>query len=164
MKKSYFDRFEEYVLVGGLAVLVFLVFLQVVMRFCFRMSLTWSEEIARFLFLWLVWLGAAYAAKRQAHLKIEAFIQKLSSKNRENIDIVALLIWIAFSAFLVWKGGELAMMLFRRRQLSPVLEIRMAWAYAAVPVGAGLMLLRLLGQLRRTLREKTSRASAEVSK
>ncbi len=164
MKKSVFDRFEEYVLVGGLAVLVFLVFLQVVMRFFFRMSLTWSEEIARFLFLWLVWLGAAYAAKRQAHLKIEAFIQKLSSKNRENIDIVALLIWIAFSAFLVWKGGELAMMLFRRRQLSPVLEIRMAWAYAAVPVGAGLMLLRLLGQLRRTLREKTSRTSTEVSK
>ena len=160
--KSFFDRLEEYILVGGLAVLVFLVCLQVTMRYFFHTGLTWSEEVARFLFLWLVWLGAAYAAKRGSHLMIEAFVQKLSPKSRSNVELVALLIWIVFSAFLTWKGAELTMILVKRRQLSPILEIRMAWAYAAVPVGAGLMLLRLLARLARTLRERTG--ATEVSR
>ena len=160
--KSFFDRLEEYILVGGLAVLVFLVCLQVTMRYFFHTGLTWSEEVARFLFLWLVWLGAAYAAKRGSHLRIEAFVQKLSPKSRSNVELVALLIWIVFSAFLTWKGAELTMILVKRRQLSPILEIRMAWAYAAVPVGAGLLLLRLLARLARTLRERTG--ATEVSR
>lgn len=161
--KSFFDRLEEYILVGGLAVLVFLVCLQVTMRYFFHTGLTWSEEVARFLFLWLVWLGAAYAAKRGSHLRIEAFVQKLSPKSRSNVELVALLIWIVFSAFLTWKGAELTMILVKRRQLSPILEIRMAWAYAAVPVGAGLMLLRLLTRLARTLRERVA-GNTEVSR
>lgn len=161
--KSFFDRLEEYILVGGLAVLVFLVCLQVTMRYFFHTGLTWSEEVARFLFLWLVWLGAAYAAKRGSHLRIEAFVQKLSPKSRSNVELVALLIWIVFSAFLTWKGAELTMILVKRRQLSPILEIRMAWAYAAVPAGAGLMLLRLLTRLARTLRERVA-GNTEVSR
>ena len=155
--KSFFNRLEEYILVGGLAVLVFIVCLQVTMRYFFHTGLTWSEEVARFLFLWLVWLGAAYAAKRRTHLRIEAFTQKLSSNVRRKVDFIALLIWIAFSAFLTWKGAELTMILFRRRQLSPILEIKMAWAYAAVPIGAGLMLLRLLAQVGPALRGEEGR-------
>lgn len=155
--KSFFNRLEEYILVGGLAVLVFIVCLQVAMRYFFHTGLTWSEEVARFLFLWLVWLGAAYAAKRRTHLRIEAFTQKLSPNVRRKVDFIALLIWIAFSAFLTWKGAELTMILFRRRQLSPILEIKMAWAYAAVPIGAGLMLLRLLAQVGPALRGEEGR-------
>lgn len=155
--KSFFNRLEEYILVGGLAVLVFIVCLQVTMRYFFHTGLTWSEEVARFLFLWLVWLGAAYAAKRRTHLRIEAFTQKLSPNVLRRVDFIALLIWIAFSAFLTWKGAELTMILFRRRQLSPILEIKMAWAYAAVPIGAGLMLLRLLAQVGPALRGEEGR-------
>ncbi len=157
-----FDKLEEYLLVGSLAVLVFLVFLQVVMRYFFAMSLTWSEEIARFLFLWMVWLGAAYAAKRRAHLKIEAFTQKLSPRNKKRIDLLSLVIWILFTIFLVWKGGQLTAHLIRRDQLSPVLGISMAWIYAAVPTGAGLMLFRLLFQLREALASFRDGPSGEV--
>ncbi|NLM72076.1 MAG: TRAP transporter small permease [Synergistaceae bacterium] len=149
--KSFLDRLEEHILVAGLAVLVFIVCLQVTMRYFFHTGLTWSEEVARFLFLWLVWLGAAYAAKKRAHLRIEAFTQKLSPAVRRKADFIALIIWIAFSAFLTWKGTELTMILIKRRQISPILEIRMAWAYAAVPVGAGLMFIRLLAHLKAEL-------------
>lgn len=157
-----FDKLEEYLLVSSLAVLVFLVFLQVVMRYFFGMSLTWSEEIARFLFLWMVWLGAAYATKRKSHLKIEAFTQKLSPQNKKRIDLLSLVIWILFTVFLVWKGGELTAHLVRRSQLSPVLGISMAWIYAAVPTGAGLMLLRLFFQLREALTTDKDTPSGEV--
>jgi len=161
--KGFFDKFEERLLLSALATIVFLVFLQVVMRYFFQKSLTWSEEVSRFLFLWMVWLGAGYAAKRRAHLKIEAFLSKLSPDNRRKVDLLSLTIWILFCVFLVVKGGQLTFLLFKRHQLSPVLEIPMAWAYMAVPVGSGLMLLRLLRQFMQTLKDaKTGRREKEM--
>ena len=150
--KKILKNLEEYLLISSLGLLVFLVFLQVVMRYFFQRSLTWSEEIARFLFLWMVWLGAALATKYDRHLKIELFLGKMSNSLRKKVDIVSMLIWISFSFFLFWKGAELTKVLIYRHQLSPVLEIPMACAYAAVPAGAGLMLLRLLVQLKQKLR------------
>ncbi len=155
--KSFFDKFEERLLISGMAAIVIIVFLQVIMRYFFQKSLTWSEEIARFTFLWMVWLGAGYATKKRAHIKIEAFVSKLSSPLREKINFTALIIWVLFAFFLVFKGGQLTYLLFKRHQLSPVLEIPMAWAYMAVPAGSGLMLLRLLRQLPEALKDLRAR-------
>ncbi len=145
--KNFFSRFEERALIGGLWVLLLMVFFQVVLRYFFRITWNWIEEVARFLFLWMVWIGAGYAAKCRAHLKIEAFTALLPASLRSKVDLLSLLIWIAFAAFLAWTGGALTLILFKRQQLSPVLQIPMAWAYAAVPAGVGLMLFRLLEQL-----------------
>ena len=145
--KNFFSHFEERALIGGLWVLLLMVFFQVVLRYFFRITWNWIEEVARFLFLWMVWIGAGYAAKCRAHLKIEAFTAMLPASLRSKVDLLSLLIWIAFAAFLAWTGGALTLILLKRQQLSPVLQIPMAWAYAAVPVGVGLMLFRLLEQL-----------------
>jgi TRAP-type C4-dicarboxylate transport system permease small subunit len=144
--KSFLDRFEERALIAGLWALLIMVFVQVVLRYFFRITWNWIEEVARFLFLWLVWIGAGYAAKCRGHLRIEAFVSKLSPGARSWVEGLSLAIWIAFAAFLTWTGGQLTWMLIKRNQLSPVLQIPMAWAYASVPVGMGLMLLRLLQQ------------------
>ena len=145
--KNFFSHFEERALIGGLWVLLLMVFFQVVLRYFFRITWNWIEEVARFLFLWMVWIGAGYAAKCRAHLKIEAFTAMLPASLRSKVDLLSLLIWIAFAAFLAWTGGALTLILLKRQQLSPVLQIPIAWAYAAVPVGVGLMLFRLLEQL-----------------
>lgn len=145
-------------MIGGLWVLLIMVFFQVVLRYFFSITWNWIEEVARFLFLWMVWIGAGYAAKCRAHLRIEAFINLLPPRLRWHIDILSLLIWIGFAAFLAWTGGSLTAVLLKRQQLSPVLQIPMAWAYAAVPVGVGLMLFRLLEQLWEKLSSSGTRA------
>lgn len=145
--KKIFSHFEEYFLIGSLWVLLFLLFFQVVLRYFFGVTWNWIEEVARFLFLWMVWIGAGFAAKCRAHLKIEAFTNMMPKWLQSKADFVSLLIWIVFAALLAWKGFQLTALLFKRNQLSPVLQIPMAWAYAAVPAGVGLMLFRLLQQL-----------------
>lgn len=144
---SFFDKLEERILIGGLWALLTMVFAQVILRYFFNLTLNWIEEVARFLFLWLVWLGAGYVTRLRRHLRVEAFISILSPAARSKVEFMSLMIWIAFAAFLMWTGGQLTWMLLRRNQLSPVLQIPMGWAYAAVPVGVGLMLFRLLQQL-----------------
>lgn len=151
--KNFLEKFEERLLISSLALIVIIVFMQVIMRYFFHKSLTWSEEVARFTFLWMVWLGAGYATKKRAHIKIEAFVSRLSPPARRRVDFLSLIIWILFAFFLVYKSTELTRLLFRRHQMSPVLEIPMAWAYMAVPAGSALMLIRLIRQLAESCRE-----------
>ena len=145
--KKFFSHIEEYFLIAGLWALLFMLFFQVVLRYFVGITWNWIEEVARFLFLWMVWIGAGYAAKCRAHLKIEAFTNMMPEWLRNKADLLSLIIWIVFSGLLAWKGFELTALLFKRNQLSPVMQIPMAWAYAAVPVGVGLMFFRLLQQL-----------------
>jgi C4-dicarboxylate transporter DctQ subunit len=144
--------FEERILTGGLWTLLFLVFLQVVLRYFWGVTWNWVEEVCRFLFLWMVWIGAGYATKCRAHLKIEAFLSLFPSKFRSGVDLAALLRWIVFAVFLAWTGSKLTWNLIRRYQVSPVLQIPMALAYASVPVGVSLMVLHLLENLANLLR------------
>ena len=71
--KKFFDNFEEYFCVWTMAIMTILVFIQVVMRYVFSNSLSWSEELARFIFLWLSWIGASYAVKERSHFRVEMF-------------------------------------------------------------------------------------------
>ncbi len=141
--KKIWDHLEEYVLVWSLMFSVFLIFLQVVMRYVFRNSLSWSEELARYVFLWQIWLGASFAVKEHRHLRIEMIVEKLHGRNRRFFELFVLLVWFGFSVFLALKGSELSMLLFKRGQVSPAMRIPMGFAYASVPVGCTLMSIRL---------------------
>ena len=144
----FFDEhLEEYFLVTSLVVLVVIVFLQVVMRYVFQNSLTWSEELARYLFIWQVWIGASLATKRVRHLKVEILPDSLSPKGKKAINILATLISIGFVLFLLLKSADITSTVFRTNQITPALGISMAIPYAAVPVGMTLMTIRLLQRL-----------------
>jgi TRAP-type C4-dicarboxylate transport system permease small subunit len=158
--KKFLVNLDEYVLIGGLWALLIMVFVQVLLRYFLGVTWNWIEEVCRFLFLWMVWLGAGFAAKRRAHLKIEAFISKLRPRARFRVDLTALIIWIIFASFLAWTGAELTWMLIRRHQTSPVLQIPMALPYAAVPTGVAMMLFHLLRQLWECLRPPGKRTGS----
>lgn len=142
--KRLVEHFEEYILIGSLMFSVGLVFVQVVMRYFFRNSIFWSEELARYIFLWQIWLGASYAAKEGRHLRIEIFKDFLGAKGKVLFECMATAIWFGFCVFLAWQSTELTKMLFARNQLSPAMRVPIAYAYASVPVGCTLMALRLL--------------------
>ena len=159
MLKRIWDHLEEYFLISSLMVSVALVFLQVTMRYVFRNSLSWSEELARYLFLWQIWVGASFAVKEHRHLRIEVLRDCFRGRARQGFELAVLLVWFGFSLFLALKGFELARMLFQRGQVSPAMQIPMAYAYASVPVGCGLMAVRLLGEMAKILRSPGKEAA-----
>ncbi len=141
------EKFEESILVVSLIMTVSIVFAQVVMRYVFKSSLSWSEELARYIFLYQIWLGASYAVKRRNHLRIEIVKNNLSPRNKIIFDTFALLIWLAFSIFLAYKSFILTLTISQRGQLSPSMRMPMGYAYASVPIGSGLMCIRLVQQI-----------------
>ena len=150
--KKFLDNFEEYFVVWTTALMTALVFCQVIMRYVFSNSLTWSEELARFIFMWLSWVGASYAVKERSHFRVEMFANILKGPSRKKFELLILLIWFGFAAVMTGLGTDLVIFLMKRRQISPALEIPMSWVYASVPAGCGLMSVRLVAEIVKILK------------
>ncbi len=137
------ERLEEFLLVPSFVVSVVIVFMQVVMRYILGSALPWSEELARYLFVWQIWVGASYAVKKSRHIRVEFIMNFLSEKGKLKLEYLVLTIWICFSVLMLCLSIPLAQWMIRRGQLSPAMQIPMGYVYLCVPVGFSLMLLRL---------------------
>lgn len=115
---------------------------QVLSRFVLSQPSTWTEELLRRLLIWCVMLGVVVAIRHGAMVSVDLML-RLSKGTWRNI--VRTIIWLSTSAFLAsicWFGISLAWRV--RFQTFASMEISMAWAYAALPVGAGLGLIAVL--------------------
>ncbi len=147
------EKLEEFILVPSLAFTASLTFLQVIMRYVFGHSLSWSEELSRYIFVWQIWLGTSFAVKESRHIRIEMLRNALSAKWQQYLDILVFGIWIAFCVFVVYRSSALVAILMQRGQVSSALRIPMQYAYISVPVGCGLMTFRLFQKLFLTIRK-----------
>ncbi|HSJ36579.1 MAG TPA: TRAP transporter small permease [Planococcus sp. (in: firmicutes)] len=143
----WLDRhIEEVLLVLFSAVMVAVIFLQVVMR-QFDSSLSWSEELARYSFIWLVYIGISYGVKKDRHIKVDVLLLVLKNKGKIILTIIANLLFMAFAIFVIRYGFDIAMQLLNFGQKSPANQIPMGLIYLAAPVGMGLTLIRLVQNL-----------------
>jgi TRAP-type C4-dicarboxylate transport system permease small subunit len=154
--RKFLDDLEENLLMLLLFVSVAVIFLQVIMRYVFQSSLSWSEELGRYIFIWLTWLSTGYAVRQKRHLRIEFLSDLFGERGRMILETVSMTIWCAFSLFLVDRGFVIASMVWRRGQVTAALEIPTAIVYAAVPVGAALMAIRLADEIIRSVRRLMS--------
>jgi TRAP-type C4-dicarboxylate transport system permease small subunit len=145
--KKIIENLDEYLLMTMLATSTTLIFFQVVMRYIFRDSLTWSEELVRYMYVWQTWIAASYAVKKGRHLRITSLVDLAKGRSREYIELMVLTLWLCFSIFLCYKSFSLCQILFDRGQTSPAMSIPMWFAYSAIPVGTLLMAYRLIRQL-----------------
>ena len=74
---SFIDKLEEILLVSMFVLMVLIIFIQVIMRYVFNNSLSWSEELGKFLFVWLSWIGISIGERRNEHIKITMLVDKL---------------------------------------------------------------------------------------
>lgn len=125
-----------------LAVMGALVFLsaiaQVLFRYAVGDSLLWSEELGRYLFVWLVFLGAAHAVSTKGHLVINMITQYLPDMGQRAVELIAQVLMMVFFVFLAVQGFRLSATAWN--QLSPAVEIPMGVVYLVIPISALLML------------------------
>ena len=95
------EKLEEVFLVIILIAAVVIVAMQVVTRYVFKIPLPWSEEIARYLFLWLTWVGASYATKERKHVSIDLVYEKLPEKGQMICKVITNIIWLVFLLMMV---------------------------------------------------------------
>ena len=148
MKKAKFlvtiwNKMEEYFLVYSLILMVILVFIQVIMRYIFNNSLSWSEELVRYIFIWQIWLGASVGAKNNDHIRIEIFSNKLKQKPREALEILINGMIFVFYIFLIWQGIMYLKTVISTSMTSTGLQIPLWIVYISLPVGSAAVAVRL---------------------
>ncbi|MGE5700964.1 MAG: TRAP transporter small permease [Clostridia bacterium] len=147
VKRLLDEKLEEWFLVATMVVMVVLIFTQVISRYVFESSISWSEELARYVHIWQIWIGASFAIRKREHIKVEAFKNMFNEKGRKVIDLIAILLWFALSVFLAVAGTELVSTIFSRGQSSPAMQMPMWAIYSAIPLGGLLMSIRLIQQI-----------------
>ncbi len=135
----------ERVCIVLMAVLVADVFLGVWSRYVMQATFQWYDEVARLCFVWMIFLGAAVAVRRGAHFRLHLLIDRFGPTARRRVDLVVIVVVIAFAAVLL--AGGIAIAPLARRQVTDALEISMLWFYGALPVGGALMIAFALPQL-----------------
>ena len=149
--RKVIHRLEELLL----AVLFFAAFAvlaaQILGRHFLPYPLAWSEEAARFLFLWIVFLGAAYLVRRNGHIASTLLTRRMPARLRTAVYIAVQFAVLVFSILLCFQGAQVA---FKVRRLPTIaMEISSAWEYAAVPVSAAVIAVRTLFGIIRAFRE-----------
>jgi TRAP-type C4-dicarboxylate transport system permease small subunit len=123
-------------------VMVVAVFLQVVFRYVVNQPLSWSEELARYVFVWASMLGASMGVKRKSHFGLDALLKLFPQTQKKAIEIVLYCLMSIFLIVLVYYGTKFSSELYV--QTAPGLNITMAVPYAAIPMGGLLMLCHIL--------------------
>mgnify|MGYP001198250463 CR=1 FL=1 len=141
--ERWVTRALEGAIVACLAVMAVLVFTNVVLRYAFDSGLAVSEELARLLFVWLIFLGAILASRQHAHLGFDSLVRKLPAGARKAVIVFNAALMLAACAFFVIGGWEQAKINLGNSY--PVLGIAYAWLYGvAVVFGIGLAVSILL--------------------
>ena len=114
--------------------LVFAVSWQVVSRYVFSSPSSWTEEVARFLLIWIGLLGAAYAFRTKAHLGLDLLPNKLTGDSAKALSVFTLITIVLFAVtVLVVGGAKLVMLTWELKQYSAVLGLPIAFVYSVIP-------------------------------
>ena len=119
-----------------------LCFTQVIVRYVFFSSISWSEEIAKWFVIWVTFAGSAYAFKMGTHIGVEALVNLLPPKPRKIIDKIAGTLTVGFFVIMAIYGTLFFLDAVKRGQLAPASRLPMSIAYAALPLGSIMILVR----------------------
>lgn len=116
---------EEFFMIPLIFAMSIIIFIQVVCRYVFQNSLTWSEEMARYMFVWLVYFSVSYTARREKHIRIDAAINLYPKKARPYIEILSEVIVLGFAIFIAVTGYTVFGKIAWSGQMSPAMRIPM---------------------------------------
>lgn len=133
-----------------LSVVTVMVAIEVFLRYCFGKSLYVTEELTRYLMVWVVFLASSLAVRDNSHVSIEIAANRFKGRARAWYNLIAQLVFLTFLTFLVLEG--VAALSFQMEQIIPSLNMAIFWFYLAIPVGGALMILNLLPRVWENLR------------
>lgn len=155
------NHLEEYLLVLLMIAEVIIVFAQVVTRFLLKTPLAWSEEIARYIFIWLVWVGAAYSTKENKNIKIDILSSKFTGVTKVIADIITGALFIGLMLFMLYTSGKVTYTVYTSKSIATGSHMPMWIAWFSLPLSMSLMLFRFIQNSVRSLKTKDRTEDAQ---
>jgi len=141
------EHFEESLLVLFLAVITFTICLQVVMRYVFNNSLSWPEELSRYLFIGTAFLSISYCIKMNSSIKIDVVLGFFPNKIRKIVNMISLLVIFVFFVYMFTQAITVTAKAYTGGQRSAALHMPMYFLYLFVLAGFFLSVVRSLQRI-----------------
>jgi TRAP-type C4-dicarboxylate transport system permease small subunit len=154
------DKVLRSIITVTLGVMLVLIFVQVVSRYAFHYSLSFSEELARYLFVWTVFLGIPVVQRMGGHMIVGVITERISGMPLKVLRIVAHILTVIFM-IIILKNGIL-MVQRTSFQTSPAMQIPMSYIYYVLPIGSLAMILNTIEDLLKTLATPASETKPEL--
>jgi len=135
------DKILSIALIVIMSIMVFNVLWQVFTRYVMGTPSSFTDELARYLMIWIGVLGAAYVSGKNMHVAIDVLPTKLNESNKKKLAKIVDIIIISFVFFALIVGGiRLVYLTFILKQHSPALQIPLAFVYLVLPI-SGILII-----------------------
>lgn len=138
---------ERWALLVFYTMLVATMAVEVIRREVFAYSSIWGEEVVRYAFIYLAWIGAAAAVRERAHIRIDVIFNYVGSRVKALLYIFGDLVMLAIAVLALRWSFETVHVSWKFGSVSHGLRVSMVWFLAAVPLGFSLMIFRLVQSL-----------------
>lgn len=138
----------EYFCAIALGVMSVVVFAQVLFRLTSG-SLPWSEELARYLMIYMVYVGTSIGVKKGSHIAVEVVMDRCPKKVQKVVEVLVTLLMIAAFVILCYYGMKIVNITMMQK--SPAMQIKMGYVYMSMVLGGALMLLHSVNNIINTI-------------
>ena len=138
---------ERYLLLPLYALIVSSIFIEVIRRSVLSYSSVWTEEIARYAFIYIAYIGASAAIKERAHIRIDVILNLLSNRMKLIFYIFGDIAALILAVVSIYMSMESVLVSLHFDSVTHGLRISQAWFLAAVPIGFSMMIARILQSL-----------------
>jgi len=151
MLRSLNQNAERWALLIFYTLLVATMAVEVVRREIFAYSSIWGEEIVRYAFIYLAWIGASAAVRERAHIRIDVIFNYVSPRVKALLYIFGDFVMMIIAVLALYWSFETVSVSWKFGSVSHGLRVSMVWFLMAVPIGFGLMIFRLVQSFVRDL-------------
>jgi C4-dicarboxylate transporter, DctQ subunit len=146
------DNLEKWLIGISYAYFCLIILVEVVRRHLFSATSVWGEMTARYAFVFLVYIAVAEVARTRDHIRIDIVPRSLGPRGRLYLYLYFDLLYLALAGLVVWYSLQVMKLQIDTRTLMTGFDVNMAFAQAALPLGWGLLIYRVLQRFARTLR------------
>lgn len=138
---------ERYLLLPLYALIVSSIFIEVIRRSALSYSSVWTEEMARYAFIYIAYIGASAAIKERAHIRIDVLLNLLPNRLKLVLYILGDIFTLILAVVSIYMSMEAVLVSLHFDSVTHGLRISQAWFLAAVPIGFSMMVVRILQSL-----------------
>lgn len=134
---------ERWALLVFYVMLVATMFIEVLRREIMSYSSIWGEEIVRYAFIYLAWIGAAAAVRERGHIRIDVILEYVGRRVKALIYIFGDLVMFAVALVALYWSFETVLVSAKFGSVTHGLRVSQVWFLSAVPIGFALLIFRL---------------------
>lgn len=144
-------NFERWLCLIFYSMIVATIVSEIIRRFAFSYSSSWGEEVARYSFIYLAWLGAALAVKNRSHIRIDVILNMLPNRGKTIMYILSDFFTLILACVALWVSIDPVLTSIKYESVTHGLRIGQYWFFAAVPFGFSVIVLRLIQSMKRDI-------------